>query len=71
MEENSLKLHGKGQIFGMASTCADPGFARTRAPLSMAGLKMPATDTLPFFYELRSFRSKEMIFPLTVLLCST
>jgi hypothetical protein len=27
MEENALKLHGRGQIFRDASTCADPGFA--------------------------------------------
>jgi hypothetical protein len=39
MEENSLKLQGQTTNLRDASTCADPGFAWTRAPLSMTSLK--------------------------------
>ena len=39
MEENSLKLHGKGQIFGMLRLALIPAIAGTRAPLSKTGLK--------------------------------
>ena len=38
MEENSLWLHGKGQIFGMLRLCARPA-SGTRVPLSMTSLK--------------------------------
>ena len=39
MEENSLKLQEQRTNFLDASTCADPGFAGTRAPLSKTSLK--------------------------------
>src|SRR6185437_16799960 len=39
MEENSLMLQCQRTNFRDASTCADPGFAGTRAPLSMTSLK--------------------------------
>jgi len=39
MEVNSLKLHGKGQFFGMLRLALIPAIAGTRAPLSMTRLK--------------------------------
>jgi hypothetical protein len=39
MEENSLKLHGKGQILGMLRLALIPAIAGTRAALSMTSLK--------------------------------
>jgi len=39
MEENSLMLQWQRTNFRDASTCADPGFAGTRAPLSITSLK--------------------------------
>jgi len=48
MEENSLKLQWQRTNFLDASTCADPGFAGTRAPLSKTSLKhFGQTVTLP------------------------
>src|ERR1700739_974049 len=38
MGENSLKLHSKGQIFGLLRLCARPA-SGTRASLSMTSLK--------------------------------
>jgi len=39
MEVNSLKRHGKGQLFGMLRLALIPAIAGTRAPLSMTSLK--------------------------------
>jgi hypothetical protein len=47
MKENSLKLHGKGQIFGMLRLRARPA-SGTRVPLSMTRLK--------YFGKLRHYR---------------
>ena len=46
MEENSPKLHGKGQIFGMLRLALIPGFTGTRAALSTtSGKGLGQTET--------------------------
>jgi hypothetical protein len=54
MEENSLKLHGKGQTFGMLRLALIPASPGTRAPLSMTSPK--------YFGKLRHYRHRSQLF---------
>jgi hypothetical protein len=53
MEENPLKLHGKGQILGMLRLALIPAIAGTRAALSMTSLN---------FRKLRHYRWTNVAF---------